>query len=674
MRQGKSKLLSLLVAVTVLASSTVMMVGATGETAKKTRYPVPDYDFSAGSEFLGNSNEKKPTWCSWRNVDEATKRPSRDDTILCQFGKSAKMIDESAVNTLFVDLYDDYALPAGDYILQAFAKTQNVVTDNEGATDQGLRLMATNWSTDDTGVDYASETYSANLTGTTDGWEIMEMPFTVKEGVSTVRIGAKMNNSTGIANITRFTIRPADQYFTIKNGGFEEFTNFASEFVTDAGMPSAPDGEKWGAWSTLVSLADIGHTGEHSLCIDLDKTGVVVNLKYGSLVKLTPGKDYEFSAWVKTENVVRRNADGTDMGAYIQVVFYKDKSTNGADAQDILWPSPDMKSPNALNGTQDWTQIVYRFTAPEGVTRALLAPSMTECTGKAYFDDIEFKEAAPLPSEPVVEKPDFDGVESFVRNDTPQGSNGDAIRYTWGAWYGKSTDGSPAEQSFTDAFSVSDTAPDGFTKSAKINAQSGTNYQIRQIIENLDGQMEYVLRAQVKTENLTGEGAVVGVAFLKEDKSVVWELDGKEVLSKTANGNTDWTDLYVKFTMPADTVDLFLYGTVRDSAGTAYFTDFELLPANFYEEPDNGNTGDDNTDGDKTDGDKTDGDKTDGDKTDNDKTDNDKTNNDNTDNDKPDVPKEDNEKTTASVFPVTVVVLLVLSAGALVFMKKKVNR
>lgn len=57
------------------------------------------------------------------------------------------MIDESAVNTLFVDLYDDYALPAGDYILQAFAKTQNVVTDNEGATDQGLRLMATNWST-----------------------------------------------------------------------------------------------------------------------------------------------------------------------------------------------------------------------------------------------------------------------------------------------------------------------------------------------------------------------------------------------------------------------------------------------------------------------------------------------------------------------------------------------
>ena len=36
--------------------------------------------------------------------------------------------------------------------------------------------------------------------------------------------------------------------------------------------------------------------------------------------------------------------------------------------------------------------------------------------------------------------------------------------------------------------------------------------------------MEYVLRAQVKTENLTGEGAIVGVAFLKEDKSVVWGI------------------------------------------------------------------------------------------------------------------------------------------------------
>ena len=67
-----------------------------------------------------------------------------------------------------------------------------------------------------------------------------------------------------------------------------------------------------------------------------------------------------------------------------------------------------------------------------------------------------------------MEKPGFDGVDSFIRNDTPQGANGDAIRYNWGAWYGKSTDGSPVDQSFTEAFSISDTAPAGFTKSAKL--------------------------------------------------------------------------------------------------------------------------------------------------------------------------------------------------------------
>ena len=198
--------------------------------------------------------------------------------MLCQYGKSAKMTgDAGTVSTLWVDLYGDYALPAGDYILQAFARTQDVATEGAGATDQGLRLMAVNWKSDDSGVDWATETYSANLTGTTDGWKMIELPFTVKRGRFYSTSWCKMNNATGVAHVTRFTIRPADAYFTVKNGSFEEFTNFASEFVTDAGMPSAADGEKWGAWSNypfsaektwanLVSLADIGHTGR-ILCV-----------------------------------------------------------------------------------------------------------------------------------------------------------------------------------------------------------------------------------------------------------------------------------------------------------------------------------------------------------------------------------------------------------------------
>ena len=73
------------------------------------------------------------------------------------------------------------------------------------------------------------------------------------------------------------------------------------------------------------------------------------------------------------------------MGALYKWFFIRTKAQMVLTPRTFFWPSPDMKSPNALNGTQDWTQIVYRFTAPEGVTRALLAPSVTECTGKVYF-------------------------------------------------------------------------------------------------------------------------------------------------------------------------------------------------------------------------------------------------------------------------------------------------
>lgn len=653
MKKGKSRWISLAAAAALLVSSMVFTASAE-PAAGKSRYPVPDFDFSAEGGFLGNSNEKKPTWCS-RNSSSDANAPTRA-TESCMFGKSAKLVDDSQVNTLFVDLYDDYALPAGDYILQAFAKTDNVVLDSEGANDQGLRLMAINWKTDDSTLD-TKEEYSTNLKGTTNGWTIMEMPFTVAEGVSTVRIGAKMNNSKGTAYVTRFTIRPADQYYTVRNGGFEEFADFNAEFVKDAGPANAVDNEKWGAWcnypftaekgwDSVISLADTGYQSDHSLRVTLDKNTVQFNIRYGSLVPIEPGKDYVASVWVKTENVVRANEGGTDQGAYLQVAFFNDKNDN------LYWPVPDMKSPNATCGDTDWTQIVYRFTAPEGVSRVQIMPSMTASTGTVYFDNVEFKEAEPLPSDPIVAYPDFEGVEGIIRNDTPAGAQGDAIRYNWGAWYGKTTDGSPVEQSFDDAFSIVDEAPAGFSKSLKINAKSGTNYQLRQIIENLSPDMEYVLRAQVKTAALNGnEGASVGVAFLKEDKTIVWEADGKEVISRVKTGDSDWSDLYVKFRMPADTVDLFLYGSVRDCEGSVWFTNFELLPAAFYEEPGTDEPG-----------------------TDEPGTDEPGTDEPGTDEPGTDVPKEENpEKTSASTLPITAAAFLLISAGVVVILKKRIS-
>lgn len=174
----------------------------------------------------------------------------------------------------------------------------------------------------------------------------------------------------------------------------------------------------------------------------------------------------------------------------------------------------------------------------------------------------------------------------IIPNNTPAGAEGDAIRYQWGAWHGSSTDGSPVDQTIADAFQiVKEGTPEGFTAALKINAKKGTSYELRQIVEGLDPDVEYVLRAQVKTEALDGLGASVRAAFLTADKEMIWEVEGASLESKIINGDSGWADLYVKFNMPEGARDLFLAASVKDAGGAAYFTNFELLPAVFYEEP-----------------------------------------------------------------------------------------
>lgn len=597
MSKSMHRLLTVMIAVATVFSALSFVTGF--ETVIKSsaediprQYVVPDYNFASSEPFLGNSLEKKPRWCTDND------RASRDTSLSSELflGGKAALIDntsESPVSSLlFVDLYDQTALPPGDYILQCFVKLENVTKPNPNAGDQGFRLRVINWKADDSGLDWdgANDIRGQAYDGSTEGFKFVELPFTVPEGVSTVRIAANLNYCTGKAWVTRFTIKPASMYYHIRNNSFELDDNY----VYDAGPAYAVDGEKWGAWTNFPINAEkpwssyfaiddtVAHSGSKSLRLTLPTNQEVINVKYGSLIKVVPGRDYTVSCWVKTDNVVRRaGASATDQGAYIQLAFFNEENTN------IVWPSPDLKSPNALDGTKDWTKIVYTFTVPEGVSRVQIMPSATNCTGTVWFDDIEFGPASnDQPDLPEVANPNFDTGTTFM------GSGIDSsIRYAWGFWYGElATGGGPiAEQpNVSDALSIAEGAGLNGKNAAKIVALQKGIYQLRQVVGGIDEGIEYVLRGKVKLENVTSGngGAYLRVGFLKPNGDMIWEVNGSNITSQYVKEATnDYQEIYVKFRLPSDAKDLVVMPTVDSLTATVYFTDLELMPAVFYEEP-----------------------------------------------------------------------------------------
>ncbi|MDI9584180.1 MAG: carbohydrate binding domain-containing protein [Acidobacteriota bacterium] len=149
----------------------------------------------------------------------------------------------------------------------------------------------------------------------------------------------------------------------VQNPGFET--------LGANGLPEA-----WGANGTVFTSAEgVAHSGERSLRYSNEDAGKYILCS--QTIPLEPGIAYEFSGWIKTENV-----KGEDNGATICLEWY---------AEDGKYLGGSY--PAGFKGTTDWRQL--RATGgrvpPTAAKCTVTCYLRKGCTGTAWWDDIEVR-------------------------------------------------------------------------------------------------------------------------------------------------------------------------------------------------------------------------------------------------------------------------------------------
>lgn len=142
----------------------------------------------------------------------------------------------------------------------------------------------------------------------------------------------------------------------------------------------------WSNWTddTAGSFtwdSSVYHSGSRSLKVTINTAGL-----HGTWIQdisgITAGKMYEFSYWMKTQNVA--NADSNGTGAYAALLF-KDSSGNTIK---------EVNGVAAIKGTNVWTYVHFVTTAPTNAVSVTVHPRLWSTTGSVWFDDIRLQELA----------------------------------------------------------------------------------------------------------------------------------------------------------------------------------------------------------------------------------------------------------------------------------------
>ncbi|MCU6709673.1 carbohydrate binding domain-containing protein [Paenibacillus sp. J5C_2022] len=156
----------------------------------------------------------------------------------------------------------------------------------------------------------------------------------------------------------------------VQNGGAEDGT-------------TAPD--NWYSWNNANGSftwdASVRHSGSRSLKIT-NANQSANSTWYQQTTDFIPGKHYEVSYWIKTDQVDGPN--GAGRGAYLNIQFFDANGVSlgargGADAYSNV-------------GTQDWTYFVSDVTVPYGTATVQIGGYLYENSGTVWFDDIRFVE------------------------------------------------------------------------------------------------------------------------------------------------------------------------------------------------------------------------------------------------------------------------------------------
>ena len=174
-------------------------------------------------------------------------------------------------------------------------------------------------------------------------------------------------------------------------------------------------------WAVVQGKAQVDRKvlrdGKASLRIEAD--GQSEALVRSAPVKLTPGRRYEVSGWVRTEGVAVRDLDRTPVTTGLSLSM----RSLPFDTHSI-----------SVAGTTPWKRVALRFTAPRAEDRIEVRVAEGGAfDGKAFVEGISIDEVSEEGSWPVK-----DAVKTF----------GPAYRYPTGGWIYLHIEGEPYERGY----------------------------------------------------------------------------------------------------------------------------------------------------------------------------------------------------------------------------------
>lgn len=250
--------------------------------------------------------------------------------------------------------------------------------------------------------------------------------------------------------------------------------------------------------------------------------------------KLDTTKYYQFTAWVKTTDVVPLvNGQG---GVRINIQFKKSGSNDNIKTYASEY----------IIGTNGWTQLKVIGKFPEGCTRAVFALSLSQASGKVCFDDVDIR---------VV-----DYVETnLLKNGDFTDLDEDGALISW-------------ESNTNDWAFASFSAEDGLAIVENSNFCTSYYYQT---VENLELTRSYVLSGSIASSYLvsnTAGGAVIA-EFIDVYGNVIETWRCSEYLTDTSDG-------FVKFaaelTFPEGCKTMRVLLAAVDSVGIVKFSGLKL--------------------------------------------------------------------------------------------------
>ncbi len=190
---------------------------------------------------------------------------------------------------------------------------------------------------------------------------------------------------------------------------------FAAQPVLNGSFENAKD------WSAVRGKAApdqrVSRDGKGSLRVEPEAVGDV--MIESAPVRLSIGKRYELSAWVRTDALEVRERDRTPVAIGVAVAMAS---------------MPFDVHSESVGGTRDWTRVRLRFTATRADDRVVLtAGSGGDLRGRAWFNSVALEEISGR-----AEWPSEDAVETY----------GPAYRYPAGGWTYLHIEGQPYERGY----------------------------------------------------------------------------------------------------------------------------------------------------------------------------------------------------------------------------------